>query len=331
MHFVELEKIKVGELVAVPVKDYEDRLLINSGRILTPRILSRLETMGITGIYVADEFNIDYTPDETITEGLKTSTIKNLKKLNIDNALMNAKGIVSSLVDNPQCDYINIKTFDNYTYEHSISVAVYAVLVGIEAGLAHKELVNLAYSGLLHDIGKICIADNILNKPGKLTYNEYEEMKRHPEYGYNMLKDNYDISATTKVGIFEHHENEDGSGYPRQLTGKNIYKFAKIIHIVDVYDAIISKRPYKPAKSPRKAIEYLKDNRNTMFDSNYLDMFVNIVPAYPRGVMVTLSNGMIGIVVKNERGKVLRPTIQTIDGTVIDLANDETYKNIEIV
>ena len=140
MHFAELEKIQIGETVAVPVKDYENRLLINTGRILTPRILTRLENMGITGIYVVDEYNIDYTPDETLTEGLKSSTVNNLKKLNIDCALHNAKSIVSSLVENPQCDYINIKTFDNYTYEHSISVAVYAVLVGIEAAFSQKEL-----------------------------------------------------------------------------------------------------------------------------------------------------------------------------------------------
>ncbi len=332
MHFIELDKIKVGDTVAVPVKSYDGKLLLGAGRILTANAIKHLTNLGITGLYVTDDVFEDFVPEETINSGLKSSVIKNLKHLNIDSAIENAKEIVNLLSENPNCEYLNLKTFDSYTYEHSVSVAIYATLVGIAAGYDKDALYKLAYAGLLHDIGKLSIDEKILNKPEKLTYDEFEEMKRHPEYGYNLLKDNIEISATTRMGIYEHHENEDGSGYPRHLTGDKIYKFAKIIHIVDVYDALISKRPYKDPKTPHEALTFLEENRNTMFDSYYLDIFVNVVPAYPKGIMIKLSNGETAIVVKNNVGNVFRPVIRLfLTGEDINLATNEDYKDIYIV
>ena len=331
MHFLNIENVCVGDIVAVPVKDYENRMLIGAGKVISKKMLGHLEDLGVTGVYVTDNLVEDFIPDQTISHELKSMTIRNLKKLNMDFALGNARDIVNSLCDNPQCDYLNSKTFDDYTYEHSISVAIYATLVGIADGMNREQLYKLAYAGLLHDIGKMSISKDILNKPDKLTFDEYEEVKRHPEYGYNLFKDNYDIGATTKMGIYEHHENEDGSGYPRGLTGDKIYKFAKIVHVVDVYDALVSKRPYKEPLTPAESLEYLKKNKGILFDSKYVDIFVNIVPAYPKGIMVNLSNGEIGIVLQNHIGNVLRPKIKLIDGEEIDLATDIRYKNFSII
>ena len=327
MHFIEIERVNAGETVAVAVNDGEGRLLIGAGQMLTPKMIRRLIKIGITGLYVIDGIDDDKIIESTISNELKAEAVRDLKHLNIDNALNNAKKIVTSLTESEQCNYINIKTFDNYTYEHSVSVSIYSTLIGIEEGLNEDQLSKLALSGLLHDIGKSCIPNEILQKPGKLTYDEFEEMKKHPEYGYHMLKDNFEIGATTKMGVFEHHENEDGSGYPRGLKGNKIYKFAKMVHIADVYDAIISKRPYKTAQTPQEAIDFLLKHEGTMFDKRYLEMFVDIVPAYPKGIMVQLSNGMSGVVVGNRRGYVLRPIIRTLDEQIIDLAFESGRDN----
>lgn len=331
MRFVKLENISIGDVTAAPVYDYNNRLLIASGKEITIRMLESFRNIGITGLYIEDKLFDDFVIDETISHELKAKIIKNLKHLNIDSALGNARDIVDVLTENPQCEYLDLKTFDNYTYEHSISVAVYATLVGIADCMTKEQLYKLAYAGLLHDIGKMSISEEILNKPGKLTFEEYEEMKHHPEYGFNMLKDNIEISATTRMGVFEHHENEDGSGYPRGITGDKIYKFAKIIHVVDVYDALATERPYKKALTPVESLKYLHDNAGTMFDRYYLEIFSNVVPAYSKGVTVSLSNGEKGVVIENHVGQVLRPTIKLFNGAVIDLSKSEEYKDILIL
>ena len=144
--------------------------------------------------------------------------------------------------------------YDQQNYAHCYDLWMHCLhtVVGI-----HKDVDDamLYLAALLHDIGKTCLPLEILNKPETLTEDEYEEVKRHPRYGYNMLKNNEEISSVTRNAIFSHHENEDGSGYPRNLTSDKIHKFAKIIHIADVYDALITKRVYKEAINPADAME----------------------------------------------------------------------------
>lgn len=332
MYFAKIEDVASGETLATSVKDADDKVLVTAGQMLTNRILKRLKRLGINGIWITNSQTDDLIFENIISQELKEDTVNNLKKLNIDKALDNAKSIVNQITQNLDKDYINTKSFDGYTYEHSVSVAVFSTLVGIEIGLSDTELQNLASGALLHDIGKAAISNELLNKPSSLIEDEYEEIKRHPIVGYNMLKDNHDISSTIKAVVYSHHENEDGSGYPRGIKGDKIHKFAKIVHITDVYDALISKRPYKDAHSPEDAIKYLKDNEGNMFDRALTEVFINNVPAYPKGILVKLNNGEVGVVIANRKGNVLRPVIQIITtGKVVDLAEDKAYKWVKIV
>lgn len=332
MRFKEIHLVKEGDILAKALYDNESRLLINKNIKLTNSFIKKIKDYGIQGIYVEDEIseNIDINLD--ITPELKAETIVHLKTLNIDKTLEDAKKIVKILKEsNEFCNYINIKTFDNYTYEHSLSVSIFATIIGIACDYSEKELENLSLAGLLHDLGKRAIDDEIINKPSKLTPEEYEIIKSHSQIGYNILQDDYLISSTVKTSILEHHENEDGTGYPRGLKSNNIYKFAKIIHIVDVYDALISKRPYKEPFSPKEAIDYIVQNTNTMFDEKYVEVFLKVIPAYPKGVLVKLSNGESGIVIENYQGFVLRPKILLLNGKTISLKDDKDYQQIEII
>ena len=332
MRFKNIEEVVANEVLALPLYDDHNRLLVNSGIKLTNNIIKKIENLGISGVYIDDELSKGIEIEPILDPNTQSKIIRHLKSINIDKALNDAKKIVETLKNQKKfCDYINIKTFDNYTYEHSLSVSIYATLVAIACGFKEKELENISLSGLLHDLGKKCIDDFILNKPDKLTDDEYEEIKKHSSFGYNIVKDDFQISATIKTTIYEHHENEDGTGYPRHLKGNEIYKFAKIIHIVDVYDALISKRPYKNPLPPVKALDYIKEKTGTMFDPYYVDIFMKIVPAYPKGLMVELSNGEKGIVIENYTGFVLRPKIRLINGKEISLKDDIEYKDIEIV
>ena len=148
---------------------------------------------------------------------------------------------------------------------------------------------------------------------------KYEEVKNHPRYGYNMLRNNYEISSVARNAILSHHENEDGSGYPRGLTSEKIHLFAKIIHVADVYDALTTKRVYKDAMNPADALEYLMGNAERMFDKDLVATFLEYVAPYPLGVQVELSTGQKAIVVKNNRGLLSRPVVRLDSGTRVDL------------
>jgi len=214
---------------------------------------------------------------------------------------------------------INISTYDNYTYTHSVNVDILSVILGVACGLRDDELKKLSQAALLHDIGKTCVPIEIINKPGRLTEEEYAEVKKHPYYGYNMLRDNFDVSSVARNAILSHHENEDGSGYPRALAGDKIHLFAKIIHVADVYDALTTKRVYKDAMNPADALEYLMGNSERMFDKDLVATFLEYVAPYPLGVQVELSNGQKALVVKNNRSMLSRPVVRLNSGAKVDL------------
>jgi HD-GYP domain-containing protein (c-di-GMP phosphodiesterase class II) len=143
---------------------------------------------------------------------------------------------------------------DQYTSGHSQRVGFMARITGETMGLPMAELDQLEWSGLLHDIGKIGVPEEILNKPGKLTDEEFDEIKKHPQMGYDILAP---IKAFEHIlgGVLSHHENEDGSGYPHGLAGDEIPMFARIIHVVDVFDALSSTRSYRKAFTVDKAMD----------------------------------------------------------------------------
>ena len=331
MRVKSVETLIPGDILAEAVYGHNKVLLLNAGNALTKQVIKSMKQLGIPSVLIADDASEGIVINETISTELKQKVLNDLKSLNIDKALEDAKEIVTVLQDHPgYCEYFNVRNVGNYTYEHSMSVAVYATLVGIALKYKRKELDNLAISGLFHDLGKQCIPKEILYKPGKLTSEEFYMMQQHPLMGYNMVKNNYDISSTVKATILQHHENEDGSGYPRKLKSKDIYKFAKIVHIADVYDAMVSKRPYKDPMSPQKVLKYIRENAGTMFDPEYIEIFEKVVPAYPTGTAVKLSNGMEGIVCRNYVLDVLRPDVRLNDGTVISLKHDEKYKDVTV-
>lgn len=327
MRYVKIEQCKQGSIIAKDLFDQNLRLLIAKGKILSDNYINKIRNIGISGIYIEDKESEGININSIIPDQLKNDIIKNLQDINLDKIHDNAIGLVDCIASSDSfCnEFINMKTYDNYTYEHSLSVAVYATMLGLFLDFHMEELVNLAMAGLLHDIGKLLINKDILNKNGKLSDAEYDEIKKHTTLGYNQIKGYKTISATVKTGIYQHHENEDGTGYPLGLENDKIYKFAKIIHIVDVYDAIISKRPYKEAKTSSYALKYLIENKGTMFNTEYVDAFVKIIPAYPQGTTVKLNDGRYAIIAQNTYGNSFMPIIKIINGELIDLNDKENW------
>lgn len=329
MRYVRVEHLEKGMVIVNTLYDSNDKVLLKANRRLTQNYINRIQQMDIVGLYVFEDDEIEeHTP--IISEQTRLKAIKSLKRLNIDDCIFIANSIVEEIRESESMivETINLSTYDNYTYSHSVNVDILSVILGVACGLRDDELRKLSQAALLHDIGKTCVPIEIINKPGRLTEEEYEEVKQHPRYGYNMLRDNYEVTSVARNAILSHHENEDGSGYPRGLTSEKIHLFAKIIHIADVYDALTTKRVYKDAMNPADALEYLMGNAECMFHKDLVTTFLEYVAPYPLGVQVELSTGQKAIVVKNNRSMLSRPVVRLDGGATLDLL---THLDVTIV
>ncbi|SHI75526.1 HD-GYP domain-containing protein [Pseudobutyrivibrio xylanivorans] len=241
---------------------------------------------------------------------------------------------VCEIIDNSKELSINLsklKVCDEYTYKHSVDVGTMAGVLAKALGESSEFVRDITVAGLLHDIGKEKIPNEVLNKPSRLTDDEFIVIKTHPVHGYNILRDTTSITEEIRQGILNHHENVDGTGYPRGLRGSQIGKMAEIISIVDVYDALVTKRSYKDAKTPAQAIEIMFTMSNK-FNKEYFKAFLSIVNIYPNGSTVTLSNGDQAVVLKQNRAYPLRPIIKSITKKlVVDLATNHDYLATVIV
>lgn len=326
MRYINIDNALPGMLVGKSIYNEQGSVLVNFGVKLTKKLISRMKELGLSGLYIEDELSADIQVENLISDELGIKATRALTKLDIDAALNVASDITEELSLNGEInvDLVSLRTSSDYTYKHSLSVSVLSVLTGIGLGLKKSMLKELAAAGLLHDIGKLNIPPEILDKPDPLTEEEYEIMKTHSELGYEKLKKNINISSKTKMGVYMHHEDVNGAGYPLGLQGDQIYMFAKIIHIADVYDAITSERPYKEAETPKDAIEFLMNQAGRMFQPEYVKAFITYIPFYPKGRNVKLSDGSVAVVVENRQHHTLYPVVRRLsDGVTIDLSETE--------
>jgi len=219
-----------------------------------------------------------------------------------------------------------LRNQDEYTAEHCMNVCFLAVIFGRKLGLRKHQLINLGLCGLLHDVGKARVPDEILNKPGRLTDEEFTIMRKHAEYGQEVLSQKRDAYEEAVFVAYSHHERPDGKGYPRGLADGDISLFCKIISIVDVYDAITGDRVYARGRSSAEALRILYENRGTQFDSNLTLAFIQTIGIYPPGVVVELVDESIGIVIDSS-GKYqhLPKIIKVLNSNKHVLADPECY------
>ncbi|WP_319470074.1 HD-GYP domain-containing protein [uncultured Pseudodesulfovibrio sp.] len=215
-----------------------------------------------------------------------------------------------------------LKAFDEYTYTHCINVSILAVILGKKLGYSPEKLELVGIAGLFHDVGKAVIPESILNKPGKLTEDEMEVMRTHPLRGYGILKAQQNIPVEVLRGTLEHHEKYDGSGYPRGLKGEQISDIARLLAVVDVYDALTSRRVYKEPMPPTKVLALMYKWRVTDFHPNTVELFIKSLGVYPVGSFVRLSSGLHGVVTDLNPLDPLRPKVR--------VAYDENMQPLEV-
>ena len=274
--------------------------------------------------------NLHDTPLDALTSYIEKGEMRNavLQTFHATDLVQEINDIVDELMDVNVISGINsIKTFDTYTFQHSIDVLAVAVVLGKHLGLPIPQLRQLASGCLLHDIGKIFIPKETLNKPGRLTPEEWTQIHRHPEWGYRLLRSLGSWQIIPFHVAYQHHERQDGHGYPRGLKGLNTLKrtaeqerghillVAEICSVADVFDAMTSDRPYRLGLSIEEALNIIASGAGTAFNQEIVREFLQIAPPYPVGSHVIIHNGSLNgyqATVVNVRHNPVRPTIRLV-------------------
>jgi HD-GYP domain-containing protein (c-di-GMP phosphodiesterase class II) len=205
-----------------------------------------------------------------------------------------------------------IKEYDDYTFVHSINVCILCLTLGRHLNFHAEELQQIGIGALLHDAGKMKVPLQILNKPGRVTEEEFFEIKKHPLYSMEVLEKAGGIPEASKQIALQHHERYNGRGYPYNLQGEEISKFGQISAIVDVYDAITSDRVYKKALSPYEGMQKIYEWAKIDFNQTLVERFIQCVGIYPIGTFALLDTGEMGVVSSINHEKLLRPNIHLI-------------------
>lgn len=229
-----------------------------------------------------------------------------------------AKKLVSELAENVVTNptallwLTQLKNKDEYTSLHSLNVCVLSLFFGRSMQLPSDKLHTLGIGALLHDVGKLLVPSEVLNKPGRLTAEEYGIMQKHTVYGYDLMKNKGELSKNALDIVIQHHERLDGSGYPNRLLDRSISEYSKLVSIVDVYDAVTSKRVYHNETTPYKALNDIYKHREKEFDPHLVEQFIKCLGIYPIGSLVELNTGQVGVVVYFSEKNHLSPTVMLI-------------------
>jgi len=359
MRKVYVEQLQEGMVLARAVHNDRGDILLARGVKLSSSYINALKSLGFYAVFIRDGVGDDVEPPEIISEQVRVATYKHVRELFavVQNTITQPgkdgkQPAIAQLADKagPQmaqlyrdveqivdevmtsdtlCGIASLKTHDNYTFEHSVEVTVAGVMLGKRLCLPVQELHQLALGCLCHDIGKTAVPPHILNKAGRLTPEEFELVKKHPTAGYEAVQQFMGASdIIARHVVWQHHERQDGTGYPRGLRGDNrfgaamesrfgknmILPAAEIAAVADVYSALASDRPYRRALRPPEIVATMREMAGTHLNRELVRRFLSILPTFPVGSEVVIISdklrGHRGVVISIPSRNIHRPTIR---------------------
>jgi len=321
--FLSPDQCKPGMRIAESIFNEFGAVIIYENTTINRSIIQKIKELGIKKIkvYTEDEtfpveheeiVRFQYEEDkEAVKEILHDISIG--RNINMDKVNQVSESIMEKAEE--KLDIINcinqMKSMDDYTHTHSVNVSILCMLIAQWLKFDSRKIRLVVQAGLLHDVGKVMLPPEILQKRGELTREEYEEAKKHVIYGYKIAQDIPGISSDVLNGILMHHEREDGSGYPLGAKSDQIHEFAKIIAVADIYDAMTSERVYKKRKSPFEVFELFQNQSFDTLDPRIRMTFLKNIANYYVGEKVKLSSGDEGEIVYINPMNISRPIVKS--------------------
>lgn len=343
MATVSVSQLKPGEKMVENVLTKRGGVLFNKGKIVTDKDIEILKAFLISSVSIESKANEQETVKEQVVEETVSSVHPFIEQYH--KMLVLLKKVFTSVSgQNPpileirtqlealiqHIDYYRILTFaprvfnlQDYIYHNSIMVSLTSYNLAKWHGLPSKDLMPVALAGLLHDIGNAKVDASILFKPNKLTIDEIEDMKKHTVIGYNLLKNVTAINEGVKLAALQHHEREDGSGYPIGIKGDQIHLYSKIVAIADIFHAMTSNRYHKKGASPYLVLDQLFNESFGKLDPALVQTFIQKVTQFHNGVLVKLNDNRMGEIVFSDRTHPTRPWVN-INGQIINLTTERS-------
>lgn len=324
MKLAQVSALVPGMILAKDLLQRNGILLVNKGTVLTAELITKLKFWGFYEVEIEeppislkDQQEAAVAPQIAAAHDRVVGIAENImsagESKDIDtNLLRGMIGDLDSQIDlntNVLLNLSHIKTHDNYLFSHVTNVAILAMIIGKEMKLSEVEQKELGLAALLHDFGMTRISNSIYDKSQPLSPDEWMEIKRHPDYSMELLKQSGGFSEAVLRGVYEHHERIDGSGYPKGIKGQDICLFGKIVAVADVYDACISPRKHRKRMTPYDALKNLLGQPH-LFDIQILKSFVSCMAIYPIGSFVKLNTGQTAKVIGINHGAPFRPEIR---------------------
>lgn len=336
MRSIHVDTLKGGEVLAKSIYDDDGRVLLRSGTAIRTTYIGKLREMNIDYLYIEDKDTEGIVVEDAISEETKQQGKQEIKKVFKDYVVSErleltkvydlVNNIIDEILNNKQV-VLNVSDLRNKNegiYEHCMSVCILASSVGAYI-FDQKKLRELTLGAIVHDIGLMLVPEEILDKPDKLSPEEYELVKTHPKVGYDIISNDPDFPLISRNIVYMHHEKNDGSGYPLGVGAKQIHDTTKLVTICDMFDAMITPKPYRKQMKTYESFETLTSMVGVQVDKKMFGEFEKHVALYPVGKGVLLSNGCKGIVAAQNNSMLTRPIVRVIydeKGSKVDPAYD---------
>ncbi len=352
--YVDVQDLRPGMLLAENIYDLEGNILLASGIKLRETYIKKIEET--PAIRIAVHGNEATAVVSNVVQNKPQGSVVERKQQRIERTRHDARAsmkqaideliaqdfgnatIIFDIVERIINDILNsddivfhidqLRDLDVYLLDHSINVTILSIVMGVVSGMNRSQLKILATGAILHDVGKLFLDQDLINRPGPLTPQEFQLVKHHSRLGYELLKKFPEFSDESALIALNHHEKFDGTGYPNGLKGDAIDLYSQIVGLIDVFDALTSDKVYAKKVSPYKAMQIIFKNANTHYDQGLLMRFLTSVGYYYHGAVVRLHNEAIGVVIERDRYRPIVRVIQDANGkTVTDHYEIDLKKN----